>query len=86
MEKKSFYWHVHLMAEKFEYIMRQKKQRQDVCPAADFCLDFQPTLQSLTCRLFVLIEGVSIDIERCRWLAMSQQTCHCCNIRAVCNK
>ncbi len=33
--------------------------------------DFQATLHDLTCRFFVLIEGVCVDIQRSRRLTVS---------------
>lgn len=54
--------------------------------AVSLKLDFQPFLQRLTCRFFVLIERMGIDVQRCRRLAMAQQTGHRGHIRAVGNQ
>ena len=46
-------------------------------------LDFQPALHDMACRFLVLIEGVCIDIQRGRRLAVSEQSSNCADIRAA---
>ena len=45
--------------------------------------DLQAALHDLTCRFFVLIEGVGVDIQRGRWLAVSEQSSNCADVRAA---
>ena len=45
--------------------------------------DFQATLHDLTCRFFVLIECVRVNIQRGRRLTVSEQSCDRADIRAA---
>ena len=46
-------------------------------------LDFQTTLHNLAGGFLVLIEGVGVDIQRGRRLAVSEQSSNCADIRAA---
>ena len=37
-------------------------------------------------RLFVLVEGVRVDVQRGRWLAVAQEARHRGHVRAICNE
>ena len=53
----------------------------------DFCWsDLQPVLEHPAGRLFVLIEGMGIDVQRGGWLAVAQEACHRGHVRAVCDE
>ena len=46
-------------------------------------LDLQTALHDLACRFLVLIEGVCIDIQRGRRLAVTEQSCDRADVRAA---
>ena len=46
-------------------------------------LDFQTTLHNLAGGFLVLIEGVGVDIQRGRRLAVSEQSSNCADVRAA---
>ena len=46
-------------------------------------MDFQYTLHDLACRFLVLIERVGVDIQRGRWLTVSEKPRNRTDIRAA---
>ena len=46
-------------------------------------LDLQTALHDLARRFLVLIKGVGVDIQRGRWLAVSEKPRNCADVRAA---
>ena len=66
-----------------------KRTTTQVAPcrrSSSTALDIQSPLEGFAGRLFVLVESVGVDIQRCGRLAVAQETGHGCHVSAARNQ